>query len=124
MEKQPLHLQKEDGRMRKLGGPEQCTGMAMREVLARMHNWVELVKDVIKAELPHFEAFASISSLFQLINPSDNPSEKDDDPFRNRDLKKPAETMSALLNVSPVAWAQHRPLTFCFGVCFQASLSG
>ncbi|CAE7699208.1 unnamed protein product [Symbiodinium sp. CCMP2592] len=102
LEKQPLHVQKEDGRMRNMGGPEQCNGMVLREVLARMHNWVELVKDVIKAELPHFEAFASISSLLQLSN----PSEKDDDSSfttTSRDLKKPAETMSALLNVSPVA---------------------
>ncbi|CAE7884191.1 unnamed protein product [Symbiodinium necroappetens] len=101
LEKQPLLLQRDDGRIKKLGGPDQCTGMVLREVLARMHNWVQLVKDVIKAELPAFEAFASMSSLLRLSNSAS--SGNDDEPLTTRDLKNAAETMSALLNTNPVA---------------------
>ena len=74
--------------------------MVLREILARMHNWVQLVKDVIKAELPAFEAFASMSSLLLLSNPAPSGN---DEPLTTRDLKKAAETMSALLNTNAVA---------------------
>lgn len=100
LEKQPLILQKDDGRLKKLGGHDQCNGMVLREILARMHNWVQLVKDVIKAELPAFEAFASMSSLLQL---SKSASSENDEPLTMRDLKKSAESMSSLLKTNPVA---------------------
>ena len=61
---QPLLMKTRDG-MKVLGG-KQITESLKRRVLARMHNWVTLVMEVIRAELPSFEAFSSMATLLQL----------------------------------------------------------
>ena len=58
--------------MHKIGGKEQCNQECLRNVMARMHNWVQLVKEVIRAELPFFEIFHSLSTLLEL---EDDPSD-------------------------------------------------
>ena len=62
---QPILLHCGNG-MKKVGGPEQCGQNVLRSVLARMNNWTVLVKEVVKAEVPWFEAFSSMSTLLQL----------------------------------------------------------
>ena len=52
--------------MKKVGGPEQCGQNVLRSVLARMNNWTILVNEVVKAEVPWFEAFSSMATLLQL----------------------------------------------------------
>ena len=61
-----------DGKMEQLGGPGQCTQAVLRTVMARFHNWVQLVNDVIAAELPEFEIFSSLHTLLQL---EDDPTD-------------------------------------------------
>ena len=51
--------------MKRLGGKD-ITESLKRRVLARMHNWVTLVMEVVRAELPSFEAFSSMATLLQL----------------------------------------------------------
>ena len=58
LKKQPLVLQRDDG-LHKIGGKEQCSQECLRKILARMRNWVQLVKEVIRAELPFFEVFTT-----------------------------------------------------------------
>ena len=90
MKKQPLLLHDDEGRMKKIGGADQCNGLVPRQVLARMHNWVSLVKEVIKAELPGWEAFSSISALLALSPSSEACC----------DVKQAASTMATLLDVN------------------------
>ena len=75
--------------MKKIGGADQCNGLVLKQVLARMHNWVRLVKEVIKAELPAWEAFSAISALLAL-NPTAEAS---------CDVKQAASSMASLLDV-------------------------
>ena len=65
--KQPIILQK-NGRMETLGGKQQCSPATLRSVLARLHNWVILVREVLRAELPEFETFSSLSTILRLDN--------------------------------------------------------
>ena len=65
--KQPIMLQK-SGQMETLGGKQQCTPAILRSALARLHNWVILVREVLRAELPEFETFSSLSTILRLDN--------------------------------------------------------
>ena len=51
-----------------------------------MHVWVTLVKEVVRAELPSFESFHSITTLLQL----------DEDPG---DIQEAADRMAHVLNL-------------------------
>ena len=66
LKKRPLVLHRSDGSVFRIGGGDQCTEGVQRRICARMNNWVTLVKDVVRAELPSFEVFSSMSSLLQL----------------------------------------------------------
>ena len=88
---QPLVLHKPDGSVFRIGGPDQCTEALLRRVMARLHNWTVLVKDVINAELPAFEVFSSMSSLMQL------------DEGGSADIAEAASRMGKVLGVSAVA---------------------
>ena len=79
--------------MHKIGGKEQCSQECLRKVMARMHNWVQLVKEVIRAELPFFEVFHNLSTLLEL----------DDDPT---DLVEAATRVGHILGVSAVTSLQ------------------
>ena len=59
-------LHRADGSVFRVGGADQCTEGVQRRICARMNNWVTLAKDVIRAELPSFEIFSSMSNLLQL----------------------------------------------------------
>ena len=83
LKKQPLVLQRDDG-LHKIGGKEQCSQECLRKILARMRNWVQLVKEVIRAELPFFEVFHNLSTLLEL----------EDDPI---DLGEAAATVGRVL---------------------------
>ena len=76
--------------MATIGGPQQCTQGVLRKVLARLHNWVLLVKEVLKAELPEFETFSSMHSLLQLEHAVN-------------DTKVAAKRMASLLQISAAA---------------------
>ena len=64
---EPVLLNLRDG-LKKIGGPEQCTEQVLRSVLARMNNWTTLVREVVQAEVPWFEALSSFSTLLSLDN--------------------------------------------------------
>ena len=66
LKKRPLVLHRSDGSVVRIGGADQCSEGLLRRICARMNNWVTLVKDVIRAELPAFEVFSSLSTLLQL----------------------------------------------------------
>ena len=87
LEKEPIVLHFEGpGHTRKIGGQEQLTPQLLRKVSARMHVWVTLVKEVVRAELPSFESFHFITTLLQL----------DEDPG---DIQEAADRMAHVLNL-------------------------
>ena len=82
------------GRVSKIGGPEQCTENLLRTVLARMHNWVQLVNEVIRAELPAFEMLSSMTSLLQV---EEDPDDLDEAVARvAKALKLPADSLQGI----------------------------
>ena len=62
---EPILIHTKNG-LKKLGGAGQCSQRVLRSVLARLHNWTVLAKQIVKAEVPWFEAFNSLSTLLQL----------------------------------------------------------
>ncbi|CAE7478561.1 unnamed protein product, partial [Symbiodinium sp. CCMP2456] len=86
------------GHTRKIGGQEQLTQQLLRKVAARMHLWVTLVKEVVRAELPCFESFHSITTLLQL----------DEDPG---DIQEAADRMAHVLNLPVDSLMQLATLT-------------
>ena len=95
LRKEPILLHfGEDGRVSKIGGPEQCTENLLRTVLARMHNWVQLVNEVIRAELPAFEMLSSMTSLLQV---EEDPDDLDEAVARvAKVLKLPADSLQGI----------------------------
>ena len=93
LREQPLILHTRNGGIKKIGGPDQCTDYVLRCVLARFNNWTKLVREVVKAELPWFEAFSSLSTLLQLED-------------RAPEFEKAAKNLGGLLSVSPAALQQ------------------
>ena len=93
LREEPIMIHMRGGGMKKIGGPEQCSQFILRSVLARLNNWTMLVKEVVKAELPWFEAFSSLCTLLQL---DARPAEFD----------RAAKNMASLLSL-PAAALQH-----------------
>ena len=93
--RQPILIQI-DGGTQTLGGRQQCTEAILRSVLARFHNWVKLVREVIRAELPEFETFSSFTTILRL---DDEPSatELRDAIARMASVLGIPDTVSALL---------------------------
>ncbi|OLP94103.1 hypothetical protein AK812_SmicGene23913 [Symbiodinium microadriaticum] len=99
LKKEPIILHFEGpGHTRKIGGQEQLTQQVLRKVAARMHLWLTLVKEVVRAELPSFESFNSINALLQL----------DEDPG---DIQEAADRMAHVLNLPADSLMQLETLT-------------
>ena len=92
LRRRPLVLHRQDGTIFRIGGKGQCNQDMLRRVCARLHNWTELVRDVIKAELPSFEVCTAMSTLLQL---GASPA--------RANMSNAAKRMGHVLDVPPVA---------------------
>ena len=101
---QPLVLHTRNGGVKKIGGHEQCADYVLRCVLARLNNWTKMVREVVKAELPWFETFTSISTLLQLEG-------------RAPEFETAAKNMGALLSLSSAALLQECIYVPRYSVC-------
>ena len=92
LKRHPLILHRQDGKVFRIGGKDQCTEALLQKVCARLHNWTLLVRDVIQAELPAFEVFTSMSTLLQLGTSGGHGG-----------MSEAAKRMGHVLDVHPVA---------------------